>query len=192
MLAVLLAAGVALTPSKGEERLRAWLESDAALARRVAELEEPAMEPLFDPDLRDSVSDAPSAGDLRRRIEEAAADRRRALAARLPGMDEPDLRSCLTLEACAQPPLSLDAPQRRDLRLAVRALLRPWLLLKKTIRVEPAAAPNELVLVTMPELGLKRVAVRVAAKPGGGYRVWFDQALTLAHVYGAERDASLR
>lgn len=192
----LLAAGVAISPRAGEDRLRAWLETDVSLSRRLAAIEDSPVSPAaFDPDLRDSVSDAPSLGDLRRRIEESEADKRRALASKLPGMDEPSFETCLTLGECAQPPLSVEVADRAHLRAAARSLIRPWLLLQKArggwVKVEAARKNGQLVIMSLPELG-RKAAIKVEPKTGGGYRVWFDDGLALAHLFGIERDAALR
>jgi hypothetical protein len=192
----LLAAGIAISPRAGEDRLRAWLETDVSLSRRLAAVEDAPTGPIaYDPELRDSVSDAPSLGDLRRRIEESETNKRRALAAKLPGMDEPNFATCLTLGECAQPPLTVEVDDRAHLRAATRALIRPWLLLQKArggwVKIEAARKDGQLVIMSLPELG-RKVAIKVEPKIGGGYRVWFEDGLALAHLFGVERDAALR
>lgn len=186
----------AVEQREAEYRLRAWLELDDTLQAKLGQLEAQHAAPFADPGLRDSVSDAPSAGDLRRRIEQAQTDKRRQLAARLPGMSAPDIRGCPTLGDCAQPPLALDVDDPEHLRAALRALLRPWMLLAQArgrkLRVEPSEKADQLVRLESPALGVKDAAVLVRARPEGGYHLWLDRAFELAAVYGRERDAALR
>lgn len=178
---------------KADVRMRDWLEDQPQLRHNlaVAVALSDSYRPAPDPDLRDSVSDMPT--DLRERIMAAQGDDRRALMAGLPGLKAPDFAACATLKDCPRPQLTLDIEDQAHLRLAIRSLLKPWLLLAQArgspLRLEAAGQDSERVLsLSMAGLPLRGVGLNVAAKPEGGFHLWMDQALLLASVFTQERE----
>lgn len=181
--------------AKADIRLRSWMQTQPGISKGLAAAieREAAWRPAMDPDLRDAVSDSPPLHD---RIQVAEGKKRQSLLSALPGLKVPEAPTCADLKDCPLPPLAVDVDDSEHLRLAIRSLIRPWLLLQQArggpLALEAAGGEGEKILsFSIPELSLKDVGVNITAKPEGGYHIWLDQALVLSSVYGQQRDAVL-
>lgn len=181
--------------AKADVRLRSWMESQPAIAKGVAAAieREAAWRPVLDPDLRDAVSDSPSFHD---RIQVAEGRKRQAMLSAMPGLKVPEAPVCGQLKDCVLPPLTAEVDDAEHLRLAIRSLIRPWLLLQQarggSLALEAASGEGERIMTfSISELALRNVGVNVTAKPEGGYHVWLDQALVLSEIYDQQRQAAL-
>jgi hypothetical protein len=165
---------------KADDRLRAWLSSDAKVREKIGKTQSSA--PVFaETDLKDAVADrtADSAGE------------RQELLARLPGMRAPRALGCQDLETCSVPPLALDIPAGEPVEHAIRAMLRPWIWLTDARGARLAVAPLEadgsaVLAMNIKGFGLKGVELNIEPGPEGGAHLWFSRALELAEVYARE------
>lgn len=171
-----------LSGNKSEDVLRRFVERDPQLKAKLddaaAQEEETPLDGR-DPDLRDAVSD------------------RAGLLSQLPGLKTVALASCRSLSDCATPDLALDVSDAELLPGAVRGLLRPWMLLQQArgseLRVTPIGAEGDAILaVKLRDLDAPTLTLKLAPRPLGGFKIWFDQPLFLAALYGRERDAALK
>jgi hypothetical protein len=152
------------------------LESPALKARLDGAIRQEASQPPIaeETDLRDAVADVPP-----------------------PSAKSPAPSACRTLADCAAPELEIDADGARDLPGAIGRLVRPWMLLQKargaSLWIAAAEGPGDAALVLTPK-GLRSSApltVHVTARPVGGFKVWLEDPLMLAWVYGDARGAVL-
>lgn len=173
---------------KSEDALRRFMTSDKRLKAKLddaAAREEAFLAESRDNDLRDAVSDVPAPDRLKRQIED------------LPGMKAPPAGACATLADCATPELAMDVPDAELLPDALRRMVRPWMLLQQSrgseVAIEPAPEGGDAALVvTLRDLDAPRLTLNVSPRLLGGFKVWFDQPLVLASLYGRERDAALK
>jgi hypothetical protein len=172
---------------KAEDRLRAFVEKNAALKARfddAARREQAFVSDLRETDLRDAVS-AFSGDRLRRGFVES-----------LPGMRAPGL-GCLALSDCAVPELAAEAVDARELPDTVRRLVRPWLLLQQargsSLELVPQEGAGDAALVVrLRDADAAPLTLNVAPRLLGGFKVWFDRPFVLAALYDRERAAVLR
>jgi len=185
---------------KAEDALRRFVTGDKRLKAKLddaAAREEAFLAENRDGDLRDAVSDAAGPERLKRELAAASgADRARVLE-RLPGLKAPAGASCATLAECATPELAADVSDAELLPDALRRLVRPWMLLQQArgseIALAPAAGEGDAALtVTLRDLDAAPLTLNVSPRLLGGFKVWFDQPLVLAALYGRERDAALK
>ncbi|MDX6770767.1 MAG: hypothetical protein SF051_14625 [Elusimicrobiota bacterium] len=192
LLLVLAASTASAAPSlrlsggpKAEDKLRRFVSGDKALRERLADIS--AREAAFraearESDLRDAVSDAP--------VDRAE------LIAQLPGLRRPSVPSCPTLKDCPAPELAADVADAADLAEAVRALVRPWMLLQQArgsvAEVSSAQGGDALLTVRLKDLDADPLVLNATPRLLGGFKVWFDRPLLLAALYGREREAALR
>ena len=206
LLAVSLPASAADKPlrltggPKSEDALRRFIAGDKRLKAKLddaAAREEAFLAESRDSDLRDAVSDIDPAEALKRQLASASgADRARALEA-LPGMKAPEAPACLTLNDCATPELAADVADAELLPDALRRMVRPWMLLQQargsSAVLEPVEGSGDATLtVTLKDLDSAPLTLNVSPRLLGGFKVWFDQPLVLASLYGRERDAALK
>ena len=171
---------------KAEDALRKFVSADPRLKAKIddaAKREEAFLIENRDSDLRDAVTD--DRGD------------RSALIGRLPGMQAPVASNCAALKDCGHPELALDVASAEQLPDALRSLVRPWMLLQAArgseVVVAPASDAGDAVLsVTLKGVDAAPMILNVSPRILGGFKVWFDQPLALASLYGRERDAALK
>lgn len=191
-LLLLLAAGTAsaapslrLSGSKAEDKLRRFVAGDKALRERLADVA--AREAVFraearESDLRDAVSDAPP--------------ERERLLEQLPGLRRPTVTGCVSLKDCVTPELAADVADASELPDAVRRLVRPWMLLQEArgsvAVVSSASGGDALLTVTLRDLDAAPLVLNATPRLLGGFKVFFDQPLQLAELYGRERAAALK
>jgi len=198
--AVLLLCGTSLYASpvklpkasvRAEDQLRVWLDQEPAIRAKLGlvQAQATAVPAVFaEPDLKDAVRDS-GAPDPERS--------RRELLARLPGLQASSVPVCRDLAGCSAPLLSQDVAAGEPLEPAIRALLRPWLLLAEAqgrrISVTPAVGPESqrILTVNLAAGGRSGVGLNAQARPAGGVHLWFDQALELAEAYSRQRAALL-
>lgn len=185
---------------KSEDALRRFLAADKRLKAKLddaAAREEAFLAESRDSDLRDAVSDTNPIDELKRQLDSASgADRARALET-LPGMKAPAAPSCATLADCATPELAADVNDAELLPDALRRLVRPWMLLQQargsSAVLEPVEGAGDATLtVTLKDSDAAPLTLNVSPRLLGGFKVWFDQPLVLASLYGRERDAALK
>lgn len=186
---------------RSEDALRRFVENDPALKAKIDDAmrrEEAFLAESRESDLRDAVSGAADPGEeLRRGLAQAAGEDRRRLLERLPGYSAPREPGCATLESCASPSLAADVKDPRELPDAIRGLVRPWMLLQQArgsaalVRAAPAGDGDALLLVSLKGADAPPLTLNVSPRLLGGFKVWFDQPLALAALYGRERDAVL-
>ncbi|MDE2143214.1 MAG: hypothetical protein KGJ84_12465 [Elusimicrobia bacterium] len=171
---------------KAEDVLRKFVSNDPRLKAKIddaAKREEAFLAENRDGDLRDAVTDG--GGD------------RASLIGRLPGMQAPVPSTCSALKDCARPELALDVDSPAQLPDALRSLVRPWMLLQAArgseLDLKPAAGDGDAVLTaTLKGVDAPEMVLNVSPRLLGGFKVWFDQPLVLASVFGRERDAVLK
>ncbi|MFA6003141.1 MAG: hypothetical protein WC881_03645 [Elusimicrobiota bacterium] len=183
--------------SRAEDRIRSWLQTDAAIRERLARAETaadqaaPRPSAVFaDPDLKDAVADAPARPDPERE--------RRRLLAHLPGMKAPAALGCSDFKSCSAPPLAWDVAPGEPLEPAIRALLRPWLWLQegrgRRLSLSEAApeaqtaAMQRVLKMELKDLALSDVGLNMRVRDDGGVHIWFDRGLELAEVYSRLRE----
>ncbi|MFI5347507.1 MAG: hypothetical protein ACHQ51_14125 [Elusimicrobiota bacterium] len=170
---------------KAEDALRKFVSNDKRLKAKIddaAQREEAFLIENRDSDLRDAVTDAK--GD------------RVGFIQQMPGMRAPVASACAALKDCAHPDLALDVPTAEQLPDALRTLVRPWMLLQAARGSEAVITPvsaegDAVMLVKLNGLDAAPLTLNVSPRILGGFKVWFDQPLTLASLYGRERDAVL-
>lgn len=173
--------------AKSEDALRRFVEGDARLKARfddAARREEAFLAENRETDLRDAVADFTPA-------------RRADLIGMMPGMRVPPAPKCSTLSDCPVLDLADDAPDAASLPDAVRRLVRPWMLLQQArgskVVLTPVEGEGDAALrLTLQDLDAPALTINVTPKLLGGFKVWFDQPLMLAALYGRERDAALK
>lgn len=172
---------------KAEDALRKFVSGNPKLKAKIddaAKREEAFLAENRDTDLRDAVSDATPPS-------------RAQLLEKLPGLKAPVAANCAALADCATPDLALDVPDAEQLPDALRSLVRPWMLLQaargSAIALSPASDGGDAVLsVTLKGVQAAPMILNVSPRILGGFKVWFDQPLVLASIYGRERDAVLK
>lgn len=150
-------------------------ESPSLNARLESAIQQEAAQPPIaeETDLRDAISDSPP-----------------------PSAKIPAPSACKTLADCAAPELEIDADSARELHDSILRLVRPWILLQqargKSVKIAAADGAGDAALVVTPK-GLRAAAltVHVTARPVGGFKVWLEDPLMLAWVYGDARGAVL-
>lgn len=173
--------------SRAEDSLRRFIEHDPSLKARLAEAsarQDALLAQVRDSDLRDAVADSDIPRDDRLQIEQ------------LPGMKALAPHACRTLSDCAVPELALDVADDELLADSVRRLVRPWMLLQQargaSLELSAAQFGDEALNLTLEGLGTTSFTLNVSPRLLGGFKVWFDQPLVLASLYGRERDAVLK
>jgi hypothetical protein len=185
---------------KAEDALRRFVSGDPRLKAKIddaAKREEAFLAENRDTDLRDAVTDTNAADELRRQLGQAADSDRARVLRQLPGMKAPVAPDCASLADCASPDLALDVAGAEQLPDALRSLVRPWMLLQAArgseIALSPASDAGDAVLsVTLKGVDAAPMILNVSPRILGGFKVWFDQPLVLASIYGRERDAVLK
>ncbi|UPT73775.1 MAG: hypothetical protein M0D55_18305 [Elusimicrobiota bacterium] len=209
LLGLLAAAAPALAASpvrltggaKAEDKLRRFIEQDAALKARLDEAarrEEAYVAEARESDLRDAVSDF-SGESLRSALEKTSAEKRKDLVSGLPGMaSAPKLSApCRSVDDCANPELALDVADSRALAESVRRLVRPWMVLQQARGSEAVVSAvdgpgDAAIAVKLKDLDAQPLILNVSPRLLGGFKVWFERPLVLAALYGREREAVLR
>jgi hypothetical protein len=171
---------------KAEDALRKFVFNDPRLKAKIddaAQREEAFLAENRDTDLRDAVTDG--TGD------------RASLIQQLPGMRSPVASGCAALKDCAHPDLALDVVSAEQLPDAVRTLVRPWMLLQAArgseVVLNPVSGDGDAVMtVQLRDMDAAPMTLNVSPRILGGFKVWFDQPLVLASLYGRERDAALK
>lgn len=185
---------------KAENALRRFVDDNPRLKAKIedaAKREEAFVAESRDSDLRDAVSDTGGPEDLRRQLAEAAASDRARLLQQLPGLHAPVASGCAALTDCAHPDMALDVDDAEQLPDALRTMVRPWMLLQQArgseVVLTPVAGDGDAVL-TVALKGVKTgpMTLNVSPRLLGGFKVWFDEPLVLASVYGRERDSVLK
>lgn len=172
---------------KAEDALRKFVSSNPKLKAKIddaAKREEAFLAENRDTDLRDAVTDS-------------AGSSRESLLERLPGLKAPVASNCAALADCPSPDLAMDVPSAEQLPDALRSLVRPWMLLQaargSAVVLNPASDGGDAVLsVTLKGVEAAPMILNVSPRILGGFKVWFDQPLVLASIYGRERDAVLK
>jgi hypothetical protein len=185
---------------KAEDALRKFVSSDPRVRAKIDDLikrEEAFLAENRDTDLRDAVTDTNASDEMRRQLAKAAGSDRARVLQRLPGMKSPVGASCAILADCATPELALDVASAEQLPDALRSLVRPWMLLQSArgsvAEIAPLSDGGDAVLsVRLKGLDAAPLTLNVSPRILGGFKVWFDQPLTLASLYGRERDAALK
>lgn len=186
--------------SKAEDKLRRFVEQDAALKARLEEAsrrEEAYFAEMRESDLRDAVSDNVPTESLRSALEKSSADRRKEALSVLPGMKAAGAPVCRTITECPVPELALDVSDARRLPDSVRRLVRPWLVLQQArgseVILSAVEGPGDAALtVRLKDLDAQPLVLNVSPRLLGGFKVWFERPLVLAALYGQEREAVLR
>lgn len=185
---------------KSEDALRRFIAGDKRLKAKLddaAAREEAFLAESRDSDLRDAVSDTNPADELKKELASASgAGRVRALE-QLPGMKAPAAPDCASLSDCATPDLAADVPDAERLPDALRRLVRPWMLLQQARGSEAVVTPvdgsgDATLTVTLKDCDAAPLTLNVSPRLLGGFKVWYDQPLVLASLYGRERDAALK
>ena len=193
-LALLLLAGSSSAATvrlyggpRSEDMLRRFVAQDGALKARLDEAvsrERAYVAEAMDSELRDSVAEPPTPERYKRMPE------------RLPGMARVRSRACVTLSDCPTPDLALDVADSRALAESVRRLVRPWMLLQqargKGLELRPVSAGDAVLTLRLKGSKAAPLTLNVSPRLLGGFKVWFEQPLVLAALYGSERDALLR
>lgn len=169
---------------KSEDALRRFVDSDPRLKAKLDEAvkrEEAFVAEIRDSDLHDSIAEVKPADRLQQ----------------LPGMKVPAAPSCRALADCATPELAADVPDAALLPDALRSLVRPWMLLQyargSSVEISPADGSGDAMLVMkLKNLDSQMLTLNVSPRLLGGFKIWFDQPLVLAALYGRERDAVLK
>jgi hypothetical protein len=187
--------------AQAEEALRQFIEHNPKMTARLADVakrEQGLVAQNRDSDLHDAVSDATGPEDLTARLAKATAADRSGLLATMPGFKTLSPSTCHALIDCANPDLVADVGEPELLPSAVRELVRPWMLLQQARGAQLVLTP----LVDTKDDGLLRLKLKgvdaapltlnVTPRPLGGFKVWFDQPLVLASVYGRERGIVLK
>ncbi len=185
---------------KSEDALRKFVSTDKRLKAKIddaAAREEAFLAENRDTDLRDAVSDTSGPDELKRQLAVAADSDRARLLQQLPGLKAPAAPSCATLADCATPDLASDVTDAEQLPEAVRALVRPWMLLQQArgseLELSPVSAEGDAFLVvTLKDSDAAPLTLNVSPRLLGGFKVWFDQPLVLASLYGRERADALK
>ena len=179
LCAPVLKAQPSQTASVADDRLRAWLSSDAKVREKINGAQAPA---AVEADLKDALADRPA----------DKAGERKGLIARLPGLRASKALGCADFETCAVPPLAMDIPAGEPVESAIRAMVRPWIWLADArgarLGVAPSAGSAVLAL-NIESLGLKGVELNISPNPEGGAHLWFDRALELSDIYARARQA---
>ena len=207
LLSLVLAVPAAAAPApvrisggkKAEDKLRRFIEQDAALKARLDEAarrEEAYLAEARESDLRDAVSDVHTGDQLLTGLEKSVGEKRRDILSSLPGMKAPALPACHTVAACPTPELALDVADAGHLSDSVRRLVRPWMILQQArgskIELTPVDGPGDAALaVKLADLDAQPLILNVSPRLLGGFKVWFERPLFLAALYGRERDAVL-
>lgn len=184
---------------KAEDALRRFVAQDPRFKKTLdgaAEREEAVLASNRDADLRDAVADQPGPDELRRRLSASSGADRTALLNQLPGLKAPIASSCAALADCGHPDLALEAPDAERLPDAVRALVRPWLLVQnargRALELTPVDGSGDAALrVSLRGVDAAPLVLNISPKILGGFKVWFDRPLELAALYERERRAAL-
>lgn len=180
--------------SKSEEKLRRFVEQDEKLKARIADAarrEERFVAEARESDLRDAVSDA-SIND----VQKTTGEKRKAILESLPGMKAVSGPVCATLEACAEPAMSMEVPDARGLSDSMRLMIRPWMALQQArgseVEITTAEGEGDTALVVKLK-GVNAVPLLLNVSPHliGGFSVWFDHPDAAAELYARERKAVL-
>jgi len=184
---------------KTEDALRRYIESDPTLRGRfieAAERSETFLAEARDSDLRDAIADRSGPEEIKRQLAKASGAQRAGVIAQLPGMKAPAAPSCRTLSDCAVPDLAMDVADSSLLPDSVRRLVRPWMLLQQargsSVEISTFETGDAVLSVKLKGLDAAPLTLNVAPRLLGGFKVWFDQPLVLASLYGRERDAALK
>lgn len=185
---------------KSEDALRKFVSSDPRFKAKIddaAKREEAFLAENRDSDLRDAVSETSGPDAVRLQLEGVPVSDRARVLEQLPGLKAPVPSNCAALADCARPELAMDVASAEQLPDAVRGLVRPWMLLQQARRSEVVLSPvsgegDALLTVTLKGLDAAPLTLNVSPRILGGFKVWFDQPLLLASLYGRERDAALK
>jgi hypothetical protein len=182
-----------------ENALRKFVMDSVALKSKihaVAEREEAFMGQNRDFDLRDAVSDSGSADSMRRELARATSKERAKLLQKMPGLKSPKASLCRTLADCPHPELAMDVSSADTLPEELRRLVRPWMLLQEArgsdLELIPVTAAGDAVLTLKLKDLKQELTLNVSPRLFGGFKVWFEQPLVLASLYGRERDALMK
>lgn len=186
--------------AKSEDILRRFIENDPSLKARLddaSEREQAFLAENRDTDLRDAVSDTNDADQLKKRLASASGADRADLLQSMPGLKVPPATACRALSDCPTPELAAEAPDAERLPDVVRDLIRPWMLLQQARGSEAdvvaaSGAGDAAVIVRLKDIDAAPLTLNVSPRLLGGFKVWFDQPLVLASLYGRERDAALK
>ena len=113
---------------------------------------------------------------------------------RMPGMTADPLASCQTLEQCPKAILTLRVDDPKDLRPAIVAMIRPWMLLQQARKKEliiNIAAQDEDRLLAMGVEGLILPSIELYVEPShnGSYSLSFRSSADIATIYEAARSS---
>lgn len=184
-----------------EESLRQFIEHNPKFQARlnaIAQREQALANQNRDADLKDAVADTPNPDAIRDRLAHAGAGDRSGLLATMPGFKTVSPSTCHALVDCANPDLATDVGEKELVTSAVRDLVRPWMLLQqargKKLVLTPLADATDDGVLSMKLKGIDAplVQLNVTPRPLGGFKIWFDQPLVLASIYGRERGAILK
>lgn len=146
-----------------DARLRSWLAADAKIQEKLAKARKPAAFAV-ETDLRDAVADRPS---------------------QAPQSD------CADFQSCPSPALSMDVAPGESAETAIRAMLRPWILLTDAsgarLGVAGGSDAQTILVMNIKDLGLAGVGLNAEPRAEGGMRLWFSREPELAAVYARER-----
>lgn len=185
---------------KSEDALRRFVSADPRLKAKIDDAvkrEEAFLADNRDTDLRDAVADVNPAEELRRQLAQAGGSGRARALEQLPGMKAAPGALCGGLADCSTPELAMDVASAEQLPDALRGMVRPWMLLQAArgseAVVTPAADAGDAILtVKLKGLDAAPLTLNVSPRILGGFKVWFDQPMTLASLYGRERDRALK
>lgn len=185
---------------KAEDKLRRFIEQDPRLKARLDEAarrEAYYLAEVRESDLRDAISDIQSGDQLLTGLEKSVGDKRKDILSSMPGMKAPPLPACHTVAACPTPELALDVLTPEELSDSVRRLVRPWLVLQQArgsaVELTPVDGPGDATLsMKVRGLDTQPLIINVSPRLLGGFKVWLENPLYLAALYGRERDAVLR
>lgn len=165
---------------KAEDKLRRFVAGDKALRARLdSALRREALfrEEARDTGLRDAVAATPAT--------------REEIIEQLPGMKAPPAGACSTFADCHLPEFAAVVEHAELLPDAVRALVRPWLLLQEArgykTEITPASKNDALLTVRLAGLDAAPLVLNVAPRMLGGFNVWYDEPAALSALYERER-----
>jgi hypothetical protein len=90
----------------------------------------------------------------------------------------------------------MDVSSADTLPEELRRLVRPWMLLQEArgsdLELIPVTAAGDAVLTLKLKDLKQELTLNVSPRLFGGFKVWFEQPLVLASLYGRERDALMK
>lgn len=183
---------------KSEDKLRQFVVGDAKLKARLddAAKREAAFVAESRESLRDAVADK-TPEEISAEAAQTTGEKRKAVLEALPGMKAVSGPACATLADCANPAMSMEVSDARNLPDSIRLMVRPWMALQQArgseIEVAPAEGNGDAALtVKLKGVETHPLILNVSPHLLGGFTVWYDQPQVSAAVFARERAAVLK